>query len=498
MAIITEEQEPDQNLRNRKPKKQQTSPQSKPNKSEITTQAQAQAQTQTQTQTQTNPFVFWFYLTLTVSLVTLLTITLSSLTSSSSDPKSFFLSLSPPLRHHYSQGRTIKAHLAKNQPPTEIFTVESGKLGSLSEKVVIVHGFGLSSFSYKKVLSFLNSNGVHGVGFDLPGNGFSDKFIDVLVERGNGVLERFFDAYNLIREKGVFWAFDNMVETGEVPYEKIMSHYSSLKTVAKPIVLGSDEMGRVLGEVIETMGLAPVHLVLHDSSFGMVANWVLENLELVRSVTIVDAGSKPALPLWVLEMPVVREIVLGSNFAYRRLVEVCCSKGVGGLDLEANRMVLKGRDGRRAVVGSGQKLNSSFSVVEWGGLDGVKGLPIQVIWSNSWSKEWNDEGRKIAEALPHAKFVWHSGGRWSQEDAADEVADNIVKFVSSLPKSVRKVEEEPIQEHIQKMFDVTKEGGDNHHHHHHGHGDHDHHHGHAHIYAPGYMNSFGLDHGWGT
>lgn len=372
--------------------------------------------------------------------------------------------------------------------------MESRSKGYVTEKVLIIHGLGLSSFSFRKVIDFLGSKEIHGVVFDLPGNGFSDKSVEVSEERGNGILERLSDAYGLIKEKGLFWVFDNMVETGEVPYQEIMSHYNKLKKVIKPIALGSEEMSRILGQVIETMGLAPVHLVLHDSSLGMVANWILQNTNLVRSITFVDIGSRPALPLWVLKMPVIREVVLGSNFAYERLIHLCCSKGIGGLDLEAQRAILKGRDGRRAVVDTGNKLNTSFSIAEWGALDGIKEMPIQVIWSESWSNEWREEGRRVAEALPHARFVSHSGGRWPQEDTADELAENIVEFISSLPKSIRKAEEEPIPEHIQKLLDEAEDGD---HHHHHGHGGHDHHHSHAE--AAGYMDAYGLGgHGWGT
>lgn len=67
-----------------------------------------------------------------------------------------------------------------------------------------------------------------------------------------------------------------------------------------------------------------------------------------------------------------------------------------------------------------------------------------------------------------------------------------------MPKSVRRVEEEPIPEHIQKMLDEAKDG----HHHHHGHGGHGHHDGHAHAHAQthgaGYMDAYGLGHGWGS
>ncbi|KAF2307236.1 hypothetical protein GH714_025650 [Hevea brasiliensis] len=330
MAIITEEPEPQP----RKVKKEPTLPPKNP-----------KPKPEPHTQARNNPFIFWFYFTLSVSLITLATVILSS-ASSSSDPRSFFLSLPTPLRQHYSKGRTIKVQLAQNLPPTEIFAVESRSKGYVTEKVLIIHGLGLSSFSFRKVIDFLGSKEIHGVVFDLPGNGFSDKLVEVSEERGNGILERLLDAYGLIKEKGLFWVFDNMVETGEVPHQEIVAHYNKLKSVVKPIALGSEEMGRILEQVIETMGLAPVHLVLHDSSLGMVANWVLENSNLVRSITLVDIGSRPALPLWVLKMPVIREIVLGSNFAYERLIHLCCSRGIGGLDLEAHRVILKGRDGR--------------------------------------------------------------------------------------------------------------------------------------------------------
>ena len=85
-----------------------------------------------------------------------------------------------------------------------------------------------------------------------------------------------------------------------------------------------------------------------------------------------------------------------------------------GLDVEAHRVLLKGRDGRRAVVGMGKKLNCSFDLVEWGSSDGVKGLPMQVVWSSGWSNEWSEEGRVVANSLPQASFITHSGGRWPQ------------------------------------------------------------------------------------
>ena len=62
---------------------------------------------------------------------------------------------------------------------------------------------------------------------------------------------------------------------------------------------------------------------------------------------------------------------------------------------------------------------------------------------------------------------------------------------------MRKVEEEPIPEHIQKMLDEAKNSDHHHHHHHHhSHGGHEHHDDHAHVHGAGYMDAYGLGQGW--
>ncbi|KAK7258864.1 hypothetical protein RIF29_24452 [Crotalaria pallida] len=490
MAVITEqEDEP-----NPSPQKQRQ----QPNQSQIPPKTKPKSSSTKSTTTTNDPFSFWFYFTVTISLITLFSIIFTS-SFSSQDPKSWFLSLPITLRHHYSNGRTIKVHLSKT--PIQLFTFQKGPTKA-SESVVFLHGSGLSSFSYRKVLNFMADKGLRVVAIDLPGNGFSEKSMEVVSDEGvNGVLERFKYVYSEIKEKGFFWAFDQMVETGQIPYEEIVARMSKRKVV-KPVDLGPEDIGKVLGQVIDTLGLAPVHLVLHDSALGLSANWISDKSELVRSVTLIDASNLGALPIWVLELPLVREVVLGFDFIYAKVLNLCCSRGIGAKDADAERLLLKGRDGRRAVVAIGRRLNSSFDVEEWGGSDGLKGMPIQVLWSDGWSKEWSDEGNRVARVLPQASFVTHSGGRWAQEDAAAEIAEKISHFVLSLPKSVRNVEQEPILDHIQKTFDEAKSSDHNHdhdhlHHLHRGHGHGHDHHGDAHIHEAGYMNAYGLGHGHG-
>lgn len=408
MAIITEEEEDRQQLKQQlkeekvektKPLKAQK-PTSSPNPSSKSPEAPA-----------SNPFTFWFYFTIGVSLITLVFISLSSL--SPQDPKSWFLSLPTSLRQHYAKGRNIKVQLHPNQSPIEVFSVEQGPV--VSENVVLVHGLGVSSYSFREVLRSLGEKGVHAIAIDLPGNGFSEKSTKVDREGTNGVLGRFWDVYSEIEEKGLFWAFDQIIETGQIPYEEIESQIAQRKVV-KPIELGPEEIGKVLGQAIETLGLAPVHLVLHDSALGITANWILENSQSVRSITLIDTSPKSlgALPLCVLKFPVLREIMFGFSFAYSWLVKSCCSRRFDALDAEAHRVLMKSKDTKAAIVGMGKKLNYSFDIAEWGGSDELKGVPVKVLWSGNWSKEWSEEGNRVANALPQATFVTHSGGRWPQ------------------------------------------------------------------------------------
>ncbi|KAL8166382.1 hypothetical protein V2J09_007881 [Rumex salicifolius] len=428
-----------------------------------------------------NPFTFWFYFTITVSVITLLFVFLSSL--SPQDPKAWFLSLPSTLREHHSKGRIIKVQLSPNGSPVEVFTYSGGP--KTSENVLIVHGLGCSSFAFRKVVDHLAGKGVFAIAIDLPGSGFSDKAAIEEREKPGGVFAGFWDVYYEIKEKGIFWGFDNLVENGYIPNDGVrVSTYKSLE----PLELGSQEVGKVLGQVIDSMGLAPLHLVLHDSALSMSANWISENPELLKSLTLIDTMPRgTALPLWTLEIPLVRELVLGFNFVFGKIVSSCCSKSIDGPSSEAYRFFLNSANGRQSIVGSGKRLNYTFLLEEWVSLDGVKEMPIEVLWSSSCSTEWTEQGNKVAEAIPQAKFDTHSGGRWPQDAIAEELANKIASFVESLPKTIKKTDEEPLPDHIQKMFDEAKTKGHDH--------DHDDGHNHMHAHA-GYADGYGLGHGW--
>lgn len=67
-----------------------------------------------------------------------------------------------------------------------------------------------------------------------------------------------------------------------------------------------------------------------------------------------------------------------------------------------------------------------------------------------------------------------------QESKSGELAEYIAEFVSLLPRSIRRVAEEPIPEKVEKLLEEAKAGGD---------------HQHAHA---GYTDAYGLGEGWTT
>ncbi|KAJ6806240.1 protein AUXIN RESPONSE 4 isoform X1 [Iris pallida] len=397
---------------------------------------------------------FWFYFTISISLLTLLLLPFLRRTPTATS----FLRFPDHLRRHYSAGRLLKIQ------PFELFVADSGASAS-AETVLLLHGLGSSSFSFRRVLPALAGAGLRAVAVDLPGSGFSD--------RPPAARSWLLDTLAQMRENGVFWAFDQLVETGEIP----------LRADAG----GLQEPGSSVGKVLDEMSIGkPVHLVLHDSALAASASWVSANARRVRSVTLLDTpvAELPAFPSQFLQVPALGSLLLKSRFMFAGLLRMCCSRTVGGDAAEAYRLLIAYEDGKRAVVEAGKGLNRSFDLGEWARSEEMKGIAIQVLWSSMWSDRWIEEGRRVASTVPEAQFVWHSGGRWPQEDDAEEISELIVQFVSSLPKSITQSEEDHLQDRTEQEL-----GEDNY--------NHAHDHGYGHDDVAGYASTYGRGQEWG-
>ncbi|TKW01083.1 hypothetical protein SEVIR_8G154500v4 [Setaria viridis] len=351
---------------------------------------------------------FWFYLAAAVSLLAIL---LPRISPSSSAPAP----LPPLLRGHLASGSVLKL-----DPAPGLFAVTSRPGGSPAHRVLILPGLAAGSFSFRRVLSSLSSRGVLAAALDLPGQGLSPVPPSAPAPARTSALRE-------IMDRGIFHAFEHLVQTGEVPYQE---------ETAAPLAQSPHapaEAAAAVARAVEALGVAPVHLVLHDSSLAAGAAFASANPGAVRSVTLIDAtASVPAFPAAVFDVPVLGRLVLRVPALFRGLVRLCCVRGMGAEEVEAHREAMRGEGRTHEVIEAWKAMNHSFQLGEWrGSSDEVRRLPMMVLWSGTWSDMWIDEGKKVAAALPDARFVYHSGGRWPQEDASEEISRLIAEFVTS-------------------------------------------------------------------
>ncbi|RLM57912.1 protein AUXIN RESPONSE 4 [Panicum miliaceum] len=352
---------------------------------------------------------FWFYLAAAVSLVALL---LPRISPGSSSPAP----LPPLLRGHLASGSVLKLDPA---PGLFAVTYRPGG-GGPAPRVLILPGLAAGSFSFRRVLSLLSSRGVLAAALDLPGQGLSQAPPAAPAPARTSVLRE-------IMDRGVFHAFEHLVQTGEVPYQEEPA------APPAPSPHAPAEAAAAVARAVEALGVAPVHLVLHDSALAAGAAFASANPGAVRSMTLIDATvALPAFPAAVFDVPVLGRLVLRVPALFRGLVRLCCARGLGAEEAEAHRAAMQGEGRTQGVIEAWKAMNHSFQLGEWrGSSDEVRWLPMMVLWSGSWSDMWIDEGKKVVAALPDAKFVYHSGGRWPQEDVSEEISGLIADFVTS-------------------------------------------------------------------
>ncbi|CAN6363099.1 unnamed protein product [Urochloa humidicola] len=353
---------------------------------------------------------FWFYLAAAVSLLAILLPRISP-SSSSLAP------LPPLLREHVAAGSVLKL-----DPAPGLFAVTSRPAAAAAaHRVLILPGLAAGSFSFRRVLSSLSSRGVLAVALDLPGQGLSPSPPAAAPAPARA------SALREIMDRGIFHAFEHLVQTGEVPYQEDPA------APPAPSPHAPAEAAAAVARAVEALGVAPVHLVLHDSSLAAGAAFASANPGAVRSVTLIDAtASLPAFPAAVFDVPVLGRLVLRVPALFRGLVRLCCTRGMGAEEAEAHRAAMRGEGRTHGVIEGWKAMNHSFQLGEWrGSSDEVRRLPMMVLWSGTWSDMWIDEGKKVAAALPDAKFQYHSGGRWPQEDAYEEISGLIAEFVTS-------------------------------------------------------------------
>ncbi|KAM0875851.1 hypothetical protein ACQ4PT_036532 [Festuca glaucescens] len=282
---------------------------------------------------------FWFYLTATVSLLALL---LPHLLSPHASPP-----LPPLLCRHLSDGCLLKLH-----PGPDLFALTSRPAANSAHHhpVLVLPGLAAGSFSFRCLLSSLSSRGLVAAAIDLPGQGLSPP-PPAPPTRTNPLRE--------IMDRGIFHAFEHLVETGEVPFQEGAPKAShSFYAAAEAAVAAAHTM--------DALGLGPVHLVIHDSALAAGAALVSANPAAVLSVTLIDTtATLPAFPSAVLGVPVLGRLVLWVPALFKGLMRLCCVRGMDAQEADAHRAAMRGEGKRDAVFEAGKAMNQSFDLREW-------------------------------------------------------------------------------------------------------------------------------------
>lgn len=274
-----------------------------------------------------------------------------------------------------------------NLDPAPGVFVMTSRLESVSptHRVLILPGLATGAFSFRRLYRSLESRGLHVVVLDLPGQGFSPTPPPTARGAARVIQE--------IMNPGAFQASSS-------PYAPAQAAAAVARAVEALAYLG---------------GVGPFHLVLHDSALAAGAALAAGNPGAVRSVTLIDAtASEPAFPAAIFDVPVVGKLVLRAPPLFRWLVRRFCARGMGAEDAGAHRALMLVK-GQARVVEAWKAMNHSFDLAEWrDSSEEVRKLPMMVLWSGTWSSRWTSEGMRVAAALPDAKFIYHSGGRWPQ------------------------------------------------------------------------------------
>lgn len=265
----------------------------------------------------------------------------------------------------------------------QIFVREQGE----GDPVLLLHGVPASSFLYRKMLDPIAEAGFRAVSFDFPGVGLSDK------------------------PKGI--AYD----------------WHALATW--------------VGKVVDTLGLPPVHLVVHDIAGPIGVEWAIQNSVKVSSITIMNtlldvAHFTPPFPMWTFRVPVLRHVVF-STMTTSVMLQLFRQTGVKNRDavdedtIASYLYLLKCNGGHRSFL----EIMAGFVLTEehrdWL-RDGLLAIdkPMQLVWGEHEIAIPVAQLDYVRQAFPLRNKHMVDARHFLQEDQAEVVAAHITAFAKSV------------------------------------------------------------------
>jgi pimeloyl-ACP methyl ester carboxylesterase len=275
-----------------------------------------------------------------------------------------------------------------------IFVREEGT----GEPVLLLHGVPSSSFLYRKMLPELAGHGLRAISFDFPGVGLSDKPRNID-----------YDWHGLSK-----W----------------------------------------VGHVVDALALPPVHLVLHDISGPIGAEWAIQNPMKVRSITVTNtlmdvAHFTPPFPMWTFRVPVLRHAVFSTMHA-RVMLPLFRRSGVLNPDavdeevVESYIYLLKSNGGHHSFLAimEGFDLSERHRDYLREGLLAID-KPMQLIWGEQEIALPEAQLEYIRQVFPLRAQHMVDARHFLQEEHPAVIAAHIAAFASDIAQQSKRATNAP-------------------------------------------------------
>jgi pimeloyl-ACP methyl ester carboxylesterase len=197
-----------------------------------------------------------------------------------------------------------------------------------------------------------------------------------------------------------------------------------------------------LGEALEELGVARVHLVVHDFGGPIGLVWAAMNLDALASITLIDTGILPGYR-WHRLARIWRTPVLGELFqatatrgAFRRLLNRNEPRGLPRDFVEAMYEHYDRRT-RKAVLALYRDTDDPGSAApELTKLLAPREIPALVVWGEHDAYLPSAYAERQREAFPSADVhVLPVSGHWPFADSPETVERLLAEFLEDLPPS---------------------------------------------------------------
>lgn len=201
--------------------------------------------------------------------------------------------------------------------------------------------------------------------------------------------------------------------------------------------LGIAAQARMIGEALTTLGWQGGTLVGHDIGGGVAQLVAIDNRDRVTGLVLVDSivyDSFPEPGIARLKEPAWDGILGAPDFDLKRGLSKGFARGLVHADritpemIDAYEAPFRGIEGRLSYLRAARALRTEELTSRTGDIETLQ-TPTLIVWGAQDVFQPIDYGRRLAGAMPHARFeAIEEAGHFLPEDAPEHLAQLIIAF----------------------------------------------------------------------